>query len=458
SCPTYKALADAIADGIADGSLPPGSRMPTHRDLAWTLGVTVTTITRGYHEAQRRGLIDGTVGRGTFVRGGETLGRPPVMDPRYAIEHRSPDGPIDMSLGFPVLSRQPALLAETLAAIAAEGGNASYLNYGPDGGLPAHRAAGVTWLGRLGLAVTPDRVVLTNGAQQAIAAAMMAVCRTGDCVLMEELTFPGAKALAPHLGLRSHGVAMDDEGIIPAALEDACHAYGPTLLYTTPTQQNPTSRTMSLPRRETIAEIARRHRLTIIEDDIYGHLPETPITPLAAFAPERTIYITSCSKGMAPGLRVGFAAAPPDLVPRLAAGVRVMSWMVPPLMAEIARRWIESGIADMLIDDLRSTALRRRALADDILGHGLTFQAPPRCFHLWTRLPPGWNAETFVNQAHRAGVILQTPDVFAVGRCTVDDHIRLCMGTEPSESRYVEGLHRLARVLEDGHAGAVAVM
>lgn len=461
SGPAYKALADAIEDAITDGSLPPGARLPTHRDLAWSLGVTVTTITRGYQEAQRRGLVDGAVGRGTFVRDDEALRRPPVMDHRYAVEQRTPDGPIDMSLSFPVLTRQNGLLAETLAAIARDNDLTPYVVYGPDVGLPEHRAAGVAWLERLGLATTPDRVILTSGAQQAIAATLMAVCRTGDCILMEELTFPGARAVAQSMGLRLHGLAMDGEGIRPDALEDACRAFGPSLLYCIPTQQNPTARVMSRGRREAIAEIARRHRLTILEDDIYGHLPDRPLATIASLAPERTVYITSCSKSMAPGLRVGFAAAPPDLVPRIAAGVRAMSWMVPPLMGEVARRWIEGGAADLLTADLRQTVARRRALAEDILAparRGLALQAPPECFHLWTRLPAGWSAGAFVEHARRAGVVLQSPDVFAVGRCMVDDHVRLCMGTETDEGRYTEGLTRLAHVLDGGHRGGVAVM
>ena len=458
SGPAYKALADAIAEAITNGTLPTGSRLPTHRDLAWTLGVTVTTITRGYQEAQRRGLVDGAVGRGTFVRGSESLGQPPVMDNRYAVSLPIADGAIDMSLNFPTLTRQAGLLAETLTAVARDTDLARFLTYGPDAGLLEHRVAGAAWLARLGVAVPPERVILTSGGQQAMVATMMAVCRTGDCVLMEELTFPGGKAAAQSLGLRPHGLPMDAEGIIPAALDDACRIHSPTILYTIPTQQNPTARIMSVARREAIVEVARRHRLFILEDDIYGHLMDSPLPTLASMAPERTIYMTSCSKSMAPGLRVGFTAAPPDLVPRIAAGVRVMSWMVPPLMGEIARRWIEGGGADLLVADLRATAARRRALADDILGSAVAYQAARECYHLWTRLPPGWSASAFVEQARRAGVILQTPDVFAVGRCTIDDHVRLCMGTEQSEARYTEGLHRLARVLEEGHTGAVAVM
>lgn len=459
--PAYKALADAVEDAINDGSLPPGTRLPTHRDLAWSLGVTVTTVTRGYQEAQRRGLVDGTVGRGTFVRGGEALRRPPVMDHRYAVEPRTPDGPIDMSLSFPVLTRQGGLLAETLASMARDNDMTPYLAYGPDVGLPEHRSAGAAWLARLGMETTAERIILTSGAQQAIAAALMAVCRTGDCVLMEDLTFPGSRAIAQSLGLRLHGLPMDDEGIRPDALDDACRAFSPTLLYCIPTQQNPTARVMSRTRREAIAEVARRHRLIILEDDIYGHLPETPHAPLATLAPERTIYVTSCSKSMAPGLRVGFAAAPPDLVPRIAAGVRAMSWMVPPLMGEVARRWIEGGAADLLTADLRATVARRRTLAEEILAparRGMDLQAPRECFHLWTRLPAGWSAGAFVEHARRAGVVLQSPDVFAVGRCMVDDHVRICMGTETNEARYTEGLQRLAHVLDGGHRGGVAVM
>src|SRR5437762_14239985 len=151
SGPRYAAIAEALAEDAAEGRLRPGVRLPTHRDLAGTLGVTVGTVTRAYAEAARRGLVSGEVGRGTFVRAvaGPALSAPP------------PDGRalIDLSANLPPAGAEgveAATLSRTLAALARRRDLARLLAYPPEGGLPSHRAAGAEWVGRAGLAVEAE--------------------------------------------------------------------------------------------------------------------------------------------------------------------------------------------------------------------------------------------------------------------------------------------------------------
>lgn len=457
--PVYKAIADAIAEGARDGTLAPGSRLPTHRDLAHRLGVTVATITRAYQEARRRGLVHGEVGRGTFVQ------PPPTASAsfRHATEaelDQAPAGPIDLSLNFPVLDGHANVLSHTLAELAQEADLTALLRYQPDQGLPRHREVGATWLARSGVVVRAEEVTVTAGAHHAMACALAAVCRAGDVVLVEELTFPGVRALAEQMGLILHGVAMDSEGLIPEALQAACAATGARTLYTVPTLQNPTGAIMPEARRRQIADVAAAHDLTVLEDDVYAMLPARPQTPLAALIPERTIYFTSVSKTLAPGLRVGFAAAPRHLTPYLAAAVRTSLWMTPPLMVEVACRWITSGTAETLIARTRRELARRRDLADRLLiaPTGMSCDTPRDSAHLWLKLPEGWQVGQFVEDARRVGIILRSPDVFTVGRTRVSDHIRLCPGAEPDMGRYREALNRLAGLLRHGPASLQPVL
>jgi DNA-binding transcriptional MocR family regulator len=141
-----------------------------------------------------------------------------------------------------------------------------------------------------------EDVVLTYGAQNAMLLAAMALAGPGATILTEELTYYGIKTIAAHLNLRVHGVALDDDGLIPDALDAACRSSGAKLLYCIPTLQNPTTSIMPEARRREIVAIAARHDLTIVEDDVYGFLPEDAPPPLAALAPERTVYIASLSK------------------------------------------------------------------------------------------------------------------------------------------------------------------
>ncbi len=141
-------------------------------------------------------------------------------------------------------------------------------------------------------------------------AAFAGLARPGDPILVEALTYAGVCHVAERLGLRLHGLAIDDEGLLPEALDEAARTGQARLLFVNPTVHNPTTATMSLARREAIAGIARRHDLIVIEDDVYGQLPEDRPPPIAVLAPERTIHISSASKSVAPGLRLRRAAQP----------------------------------------------------------------------------------------------------------------------------------------------------
>lgn len=459
--PTYKAIADALGEAIAAGTLPPDARLPTHRDLAWRLGVTVTTITRAYREARARGLVSGTVGRGTFVRPPE----PAVFsEESYAIAPLDESGPIDLSLNFPVLEGRAVLLAETLAEMSRSNSLDRLLRYQPDVGLPEHRAAGAAWMAESGVAVSADSVVVTAGAQHAIGATLAALCKPGDAILTESLTFPGVKALAQEMRLTAHGVAMDAEGLRPDALEEACRTHAPRALYLVPTLQNPTSTIMPEARRRRIAAVCERHGVTIIEDDIYALLLSDRPPPMATFLPRQTVYIASAAKALAPGLRVGFCAAPPALLSRIGSAVRLSCWMAPPLTVEVVRRWMDSGQATRIVADTRAVIAQRRALADRLLladTPGLSTATPAESYHLWLRLPEGWTTGALVDQAHGVGLTLQRSDVFAVGRDAngqTRDHLRLCLGTEGSEARFAEGLRRLRDLLRQPAGGVPAVV
>ena len=227
------------------------------------------------------------------------------------------------------------------------------LEYPPHGGLPAHRAAGAEWLSRHQLSVGPENVLVTSGAQNGMAISISTVARPGDLILTERLTYFGMKALTSTLGLRLEGVAMDEDGLLPDAFEFRLPPVRPRALYTVPTLHNPTTAVMPLERRQRIIEIARQYDVTIIEDDVFGFLmPDAP-PPIQTLAPDITLHISSMSKSIAPGLRIGYLVAPSRLMPRLEGTMRALNYAVPPLMSELASRWIEDGSADRFADAQR---------------------------------------------------------------------------------------------------------
>ena len=443
--PKYRAIAAALAEAIETGRLSPGDRLPTQRDLAWQLGVTVGTVSRAYGEIERRGLLSGEIGRGTFVRTAPPLGDLP-MRPRAA-----KDG-IDLTLNFPAPGSERQFLAEALTKATRDPDAGRLLEYQPDTGLPDHRAAGAAWLERRGVTADPTRTIVTAGAQHGIIVSLAALTRPGDRILTERLTYQGIKPAAAMLGLRLEGVAMDEEGLLPEALDQAIDETGARILYCTPTLQNPTTTTMLSTRKQAIAEIAVRRDITIIEDDIYGILLADPAPlPLATFAPEHTVYVTSLSKSVAPGLRIGYVAPPPRLVERVGAAVRASCWMAAPLTAEVATRWITDGQADEILQDHRATAETRRRLAMTKLS-GYAFDAPVGSLHAWLHLPEPWRAAQFVSAAQQQGVAVAPAETFAVGRGDIPHAVRICLGTPRDTVTLARGLDTLVALLGDADA------
>src|SRR5579862_1224207 len=263
--PRYLALAEAIAQDVAAGRLPPGFRMPTQRELADHLGVTVGTVSRGYAAAARRGLLSGEVGRGTFVKG--------------AAEDQAAAASVDLARNHPPLSPmgpEIVLLRDTLRAFAEGAELHRSLLYAPDGGHPHHREAGARWVRSAGLDATPETTLVCGGSQHALTTVFSALLGPGDHLACEGLTYPGTKAVASLLRLHLEGLAIDEDGLDPDAFEDSCRR-GLKVLYCAPTIHNPTASVMPISRRERIAAIANRYDVLIVEDDVHALLPDAPV-------------------------------------------------------------------------------------------------------------------------------------------------------------------------------------
>lgn len=439
--PRYVAIADKLAQDIAAGRLKAGERLPTHRDLAWKLGVTVGTITRAYAEAERRGLVAGEVGRGTFIRERPVDSPPP---PPAAAD----DGFVDLARNFPPGWRDNREIGEIVAEIGRSAELADLLGYSPNLGQRAHREAGAQWVARSGLKACAAQIALSNGAQHAMLVAFAALTRPGDVVLTEQLTFYGMKSLATQLSLRLHGVAIDDDGLVPDALEAACRQTAAKVLYCIPTLHNPTTALMPAERRAAIAEICRRHEVTIVEDDIYGFLAPDAPPPLSSFAPDHSVFVTSLSKCVAPGLRVGFLRASEQMIERLGSSLRTTTWMATPLTAEIAARLIRSGQAQRIAQQVCDETRARQAIAARILNNA-DYASHETSFHIWLKLPEPWRREEFTNQVRRRGVGVAPADAFAVGRAPVPHAVRVGLSAARDHAQLERALTIVGEVLRE---------
>jgi DNA-binding transcriptional MocR family regulator len=454
--PLYLALADALACDVESGALRPGERLPTHRALARELGLNIGTVSRAYSEAEARGLISGEVGRGSFVR--HATARPSFGRSEAAAAAHVHDLAINVPTGGPSAEDR----SKALRALAERADLADCFDTYHPAGLPRHREAGVRWLERSGVDPSVERVLITGGAQHAMAVALAALSNAGDGVLAETLTYPGLKSLASLLRLRTHAVAMDEHGILPDALESVARKTRARFLYLMPNLHNPTGVTLPEERRRAVAEIAERHELVIVEDDSHGFLlpKDSQLSPLAALAPERTLFIESLSKSVSAGLRVAYLLAPranPDWMARLIGANNAIAWMGAPLMCELAALWIEDGTALRIARAKRSEIVARQLLARRLLDEP---KSPSNVTSstLWLELPEPWRADEFVLRCKQRGVAISPPDAFAVVRSSVPHAVRLCIGTPRTREDLTLALAEIAGVLREGPGTSAAIV
>jgi len=423
--PIYRRLFEALRGAIADGELSAGEQLPPQRTVAGLLGVDFTTVTRAYALAREQGLVEGTAGRGTFVR-------------RRAGEEEA--GRVDLSMNLPP---QPeglslaALLRETTAAVLARTDPATLMAYHAGPGSLAQRAAGAAWLAPGLGAVDPERVVVCAGAQAALSAILAVETAPGDAVVVEALTYPGLLAALAARGLRAVACPMDGEGIVPEALAERLATSGARLVAVTPTWQNPTTATMSSKRRAAIVEVCAQAGVRIVEDDAYGRLPDPAPAALARLAPERTWHVATLAKALTPGLRIAYVAAPDAVAAeRLAAAGHALCQMPAPLMAAVATAWIREGTAQAILAGVRAEALARRALAAEILPRAI---GPAGCLHVWLDRVEALAPEGL---SLAPAALFAAPGIAASGAAM--DGARLSLGAPGKRAVLASALRRLA--------------
>ena len=445
--PRYLQIADALASDIGRGRLARGQMLPTHRALAKALGVDLTTVTRAYAEARRRGLIEATVGCGTFVA--ESVSEvvlPPVAGTEIDLSMNLPPQPADADLD--------GRMARGIAALSREMGLARYLTYRPTAGSDDERAAAAAWMRTRLPGVDAGRLVISSGTQAALAALLARLTQRGDVVLTEALTYPGFRAAAALLGVALIGVPMDQHGVKPDALAAAIRRRQPRLIYLTPTIHNPTTASMTPVRRREIAAVVAKAKVLLIEDDAYGRLDRSSAT-LASLIPERTYLLASLSKCIAPGLRVSLVAAPDRAAAdALADALRATTQMPAPLMTALALRWLKDGSADAIISAVRAeAAFRQRLAAKALSGH--TFAAHRYGHHVWLSLPARWGRAEFAAHVQSRGLTVITGDIFNTG-LEVPHAIRISLGAVPSRADLARGLGMISAALTAAPASPIS--
>jgi DNA-binding transcriptional MocR family regulator len=321
------------------------------------------------------------------------------------------------------------------------------LQYSTTEGDPELRTAIAARLTSRGLDTAPDDVLVTSGSQQALTLAATVLLEPGDVVLAEEPSYLAALQAFALAGARVVPVACDDEGLDPDAVAAAAAQHRARLLYTIPTFQNPTGRTLGLERRRALSAVAERQGFWLIEDDPYGELRYRGVAlpSLATMAPDRTLALSTLSKVAAPGLRIGWVRTPPTLRPSLVVAKQAADLHSSTIDQAAAARWLAAVDLDAHVEGLRAEYGRRR----DVLVDGLLAALPPGSTHnrpdggmfVWARLPDGWDAEDLLRRALERDVAFVPGYPFFAG---APDRAALRLSfTAHSPAEIAEGLARL---------------
>lgn len=420
--PAYQLIPELLAEDLQRGRLAPRDRLPPLRDLAQQLGLNYTTVVRGFAGARERGLIASRPGLGSYVRG-SFIGLP----------LRGGTG-AEMTMNMPPeLTDHPAMqrLQDDAGAWLSGCVVGDLMRYQDFGGTRAERGVAAQWLRQwVGHAVA-ERVLIAPGIHSVLLALLSQLVKPGQSLAVESLLYPGLKAIAAQLGTQLQPLQCDEEGIVPQSFEAACKSASIGALYLCPNLHNPTTATLTLGRREQLADIALHHSVPIIEDDAYGMLPPAVPPPLADFAPGLTYYVSGTSKWLGAGLRNAFVLAPSQAATqRLAGALRATTVMASPWTAGLVTHWLESGIAEELLSALRAECNWRSALAREILGD-LGLRSHPQGFHFWLPLQEregGRHAGAEIAASLQTlGVAAVASQAFSTDRMP-PEALRLCLG------------------------------
>ncbi|MBB1487776.1 aminotransferase-like domain-containing protein [Oceanospirillum sediminis] len=458
----YQTIAASIRRMIDSGKYPAGSKLPPHRTLARELSTTPATIAKAYNLLADQEIIESFIGRGSFVCQNKTLDQ---------VIH---SGHEEQELNFSIL--QPCLDDVHLKTLNQHLHHALHNTlpldlhcYAEASGLTAHKEAGEIWLQHYGLQTDQiENILLTNGAQHALSALIQFSTQPGDAIAVEAQTYPGLLSIIRLLGRRAIAIEMDEQGMLPEALQSACQTQHIAMAVLIPSHQNPTGITMPLSRREAIAGIIEQYKIWLLEDDIYSFLNPDIIPPITNLIPQQSFYVSSLSKALSPGLRCAYIKAPDSQSKALAQFIRASVWLPPPTVFAAAASLIHSGEAFQLANRQRDIAQQRQSVAEALLPGNAHF-TNTGSYHIWLSLPADWSSEAFTRIAREHHILVSSAEFFnssanntghtdkaSLPRHNSDSEcpaqtpnaIRLSLMAESQQCRFEQGIKELAALLK----------
>ncbi|MGB4111869.1 MAG: PLP-dependent aminotransferase family protein [Yoonia sp.] len=438
----YKALAQAIRDAIMSGELSAGQQLPPMRELGYRIGLTPGTVARAYAILTEEGRLEAQVGRGTFVAG--KIVRPPVNPDSliYLVD----EGFADFRSSRVPDVGQGRIIDDALIELG-QSHCRRHINYPTAQTDYGAREAVAGWIDAIRVGyVTADDVVLGNGAQNCCVLALQAVLHgAAPVILTEELSYPGVRHAGQLLRAKVVGVAMDDEGIIPEALEAAYRNHGGQVLLTAAEVHSPTTIKTTLVRKQALAKLAEKLDIMVIEDDCH--------TPLATEVPSYRVltggnayYISSLTKTVSGALRFGYMVGPQGQQDNLRQVAQSSFYGVSQPITDLCEGLIRSGAAHQIRKDVFAATAQRVRLAVNALGAWDIRWREDAPF-IWLQMPTGWRASSFSMACEKQGIKVRPADEFALSDAKTPNAVRLALNTCVDEQVFRDALAKMNLLL-----------
>ena len=473
--PLYLQIRNQIRNLILSGDLPVGTRLPPERSLAGSLGVNRTTVSTAYNELAADGLVEGRVGLGTVVcplpsaarsAGDDFLpqslswqeffhatgeqAREPLIRELMAL--CAQENVISLAGGVPAPDLYPVeRFASAVDKVLRQHGQA-LLQYCPTEGHLAFRETLTDLAAKRGITTSPANILVLAGSQQGLDLIARALISPGDLVIIGVPSYLGAIQIFRAAGARLVGVPVDQNGIRTDVLERVLTRYRPQLIYTLPTFQNPSGAVMDSERRQALLSLAQRYQIPILEDDPYGELyfDAPPPSPIKSFDSHgHVMYLSTFSKMLFPGIRIGWMVAPRPVIDHLASFKQHADLHSNTLAQWALGDFIQQGWLDEHLLVLREAYPRRyQSMMAALRKHvpwGLRWNEPKGGIYLWCHLQAGLHSRDLLAEAVKHRVAFVSGEAFHADGGG-QDAFRLNF-THQDRQGIQEGIRRLGKAL-----------
>ena len=474
--PLYQQIESYLRQGILSGSLPAETRLPACRKLARDLGVNRTTVENAYSELEADGLVFSRMGSGTYVLPANLLPaisknisdadwplwQQSVQDRNIASKSDLVDEmlhaaghthPISFASGISDSRQFPVEEFRKVIQAVMRRDQIASLEYGEHNGYAPLREGIAHILASQGLQAHPENILITAGSQQAIFLASQVLLKPNDIVLVEDPTYSAAIDLFRTLGFQIVGIPMDGQGMQVEKLKKLLQQHHPKLIYTIPNFHNPTGTCLSNARRRQLIVLADRYNVPILEDDFVGDLRYEGHSQPSLKALDtggQVIYVSTFSKMLMPGLRVGFIVADGPVYDSLLNFKRLSDLATSTLIQRALDAYVTIGRYQAYLHRSGQTFRKRRDAMLNAIGRHLhpdvSFDTPKGGLFIWLRLPESLSASELLPVACKEGVSFAPGNFFFTDGVSGREWIRLNFASQPEED-IEEGIRRLGTAI-----------